>query len=129
MRGNIDVLIITESNQAIVIDHKTGKRKPIIKHKVQLDTYLLFALAHFPEVLGLQAAIHSLAYNNELDWATTRSAEYVTSVLQPWLLQYLTQQATGVETIQAKITPLCGWCNYRNNCAEWLAHAETKQKH
>lgn len=126
IRGNIDVLIITESNNVIVIDHKTGKLKPIFKHKVQLDTYLLFAAAHFPEMQGFQAAIHSLKYQNQIDWAEARSREYVVTKLQPWLLEYLEKQAAGVETIEAKLTPLCGWCDYRNSCTEWLTHGENK---
>ncbi len=127
IRGNIDVLIITENNKVIVIDHKTGKRKPIAKHQTQLNTYLIFAAAHYPEITGTQAAIHNLAHYNEVDWAVPRSREYIVDVLQPWLLDYLTRQASGLETIEAKISPLCGWCNFRNSCPEWLAHAEKRQ--
>lgn len=127
IRGNIDVLVITESGHAIIIDHKSGKRKPIFKHQVQLDTYLLFAAAHYPGIKGFQAAIHSLAYGNEIDWAEARSREYVVTKLQPWLLSYLDKQAAGLDVIKANITPLCGWCSFRENCPEWLAHAEKRK--
>lgn len=128
IRGNVDVLIVTESGHIIVFDHKTGKRKDIEKHQTQLDTYLVMAAAHFPDSKGLQAAIHYVAYNAEVDWDKPRSRKYATEKLHPWLLSYLSKQSDNLEQVRASITPLCGWCNFRNSCDEWLAHGEKKSK-
>lgn len=120
IRGNIDLLLVTESNHLVILDHKTGKKRPLEKHSTQLDIYTILGLVNFPTALGAQSAIHYVGYNNDVDWGPARSKAQAEKVLYPWLQSYLTDQAQRLERIEATITPLCKWCGYRTICPDWL---------
>lgn len=120
IRGNIDVLLVTESKHLIIIDHKTGKKRPMEKHLSQLDIYTVLGLANYPEAVGAQTAIHYVGYNNDIDWGPARSRAQAEMLLHPYLQKYLSDQAQRLDQIEATITPLCKWCNYRTICPDWL---------
>ena len=124
LRGNIDVLIVTQSGYLVIIDHKTGKIRSIDKHAKQLDMYTVLGLANYPEARGAQTAIHYVAYNTRIDWGPTRSRAKAEALLHPYLNSYFTSQVTRLADIKATITPLCNWCNFQTICPDWLAYAK-----
>lgn len=128
IRGIVDVALLLENGYLIIIDHKSGKKRAISKYAVQLDVYTVMGYAQFPGVKGVQTAINFMAHDADIKWGPPRSPEYIETVLQPWLTKYLTDKVTKLETFGASITPLCGWCDYRDICEEWLAHGEIRKQ-
>jgi hypothetical protein len=128
IRGIADVVLLLEDDQVIIIDHKSGKKRPVSKYATQLDIYTVMAYAKFPQAKGVQAAIHFMAHDAEVKWASYRTAHYIETVLQPWLTGYLEKRIANLAHFGATITPLCGWCDYRNICEDWQRHGESGSK-
>lgn len=128
IRGIVDVALLLDNDHLIVLDHKSGKKRPVSKYAQQLDIYTVLGYAKFPHVKGVQTAINFMAYDAEIKWAPIRTAQYIETVLQPWLTKYISDKVQKLETIRPTITPLCGWCDYRQICEEWLAHGETRKQ-
>jgi len=119
IRGIADVMLLLEDGQVIIIDHKSGKKHPIKKFSTQLNIYTVMAFAKFPEAAGVQTAINFMAHDADVKWASYRTAEYINSILKPWLGKHLEGKAANLDEFRATITPLCGWCDYRQICEDW----------
>lgn len=127
VRGVVDYAARTASNHIIVIDHKSGRRHPVEKYAKQLDLYAIFALAAFPDIGGVHAALHYIA-TKDIDWHHPRSARDVRKVLQPHLVEYLRQRADNLKGFEPRVNKLCGWCDYIEHCPEGTAFvAEQKE--
>lgn len=132
-RGVVDHGGLTENKTLIVIDHKTGKKKPIGDHGKQFYVYMLMALANFPEMEAVQCAIHYLG-EPKLDWypgvdgrpgAWTR--EDIKRRIEPWMYHYINRAVTKLPTVDEEgKTPrpkpetgwVCSFCEYSDSCPE-----------
>lgn len=135
IRGKVDLGLVTGNNDLIIIDHKTGKRKPIDEHAAQLNVYRLFAAAHFPQIRGVQCAIHDVN-TGKVDWDRPMTRQEIVSRLQPWLVTYLNKQHYALQALQETVvagtepTPKTGWqcsfCGFVDDCP--VGTAEHKRR-
>lgn len=126
LRGVVDYGLITNDNVLIIIDHKSGKKKPIQEHNTQFFSYMLMAIAHF-NVKAVQCAINYIG-TDKLDWAKhddgsnrawTRSE--ITNKLKPWLGVYLNSVSNTLDKVEVgEACPETGWqceyCGFSDRC-------------
>lgn len=117
IRGIIDMGLLLKSGQLIIIDHKSGRLRPIKYYGTQLDIYSVMAQAHYPEVQGVQCALNFMAAD-KVSWGSHQSTKHITSILRPWLVKYLNRRATNLKDFAAKPGRLCSWCDYKTICPE-----------
>lgn len=117
IRGVIDMGMLVNNDRLIVIDHKSGRVKPVSEFGTQLDIYTLMAHAHYPEVKSVQCAINFLAVERVV-WNPPRTKETIITVLRPWLLSSLNTCAKNVEGFSPHIGRHCNWCEYADICPE-----------
>jgi hypothetical protein len=129
LRGVIDYAQLTHDNVLLVIDHKSGRRKPIDEHAVQLNAYRIMGLAAFPEARAVQCAINYVGAT-KLDWAPRRDGspgpytrEEVEQFLHPWLEMYLNKQGRKLLTLdsgsaEAETGWQCEYCGFASQCDE-----------
>lgn len=129
-RGIVDYALVTEQNYLIVIDHKSGKRKPVSNYANQLDSYAVLGLAVHPELTGVHAALHYMKAK-ELDWHTLRRAHEIRSMLKSYTRDFLRKRAEKLEGYPTQTSPLCKWCDYLQNCPtgnEYLVQAKSLKR-
>lgn len=118
IRGVVDFGLLLKSGHLIIIDHKSGRLRPLNNYGVQLDVYAIMGQAYCPQVKGVQCAINFMA-QDIISWNTPRKTSYVETVLRPWLVNYLNTKAKNVEGFAATTGPHCKWCDVRSACVEW----------
>ncbi len=126
-RGVLDLVIVQEDGYVIVIDHKTGKRRPVDYYAKQLDAYAVLALSHIPGMKGVKGALHYVK-TQDLDWHLMRKSDMVKDMLRGWLMHLLRSRAEGLGTFKAKLGKLCGWCDYRMHCEAFQNQEAEKVK-
>lgn len=129
VRGILDQVMITKDQIAILVDHKSGKKKKIDEYGVQCNVYRILICAAYPQVRGVQCGIHHIG-SPKLDWTprpdrtmgawTRREVE---QQLHPWLEHYLHAQVRWLEPLdEGKHQPRpgwpCEWCGFSNLCEE-----------
>lgn len=124
IRGVLDLVLVLENGYLIIVDHKSGKLKELSNFIKQLDIYAVIAYANFPEIKGVQSALNFVSYDHVL-WGPKRTAQQIQQVLQPWLETYLKDCTDNLENFPAKISKLCGWCDYQERCPEY--HGEDRR--
>lgn len=118
IRGIIDLVLLLDNGQAVIIDHKSGKKKPVESYSTQLDTYAILALANNPEIKAVQCAIHFMAHE-KVEWYVLRRRDDIQSLLHPWLVSLLNKRATGLEGYNPVVKRwTCGWCDFLKVCPE-----------
>ena len=118
IRGIVDLVLLLESGQVVIIDHKSGRKKPVDNYATQLDTYAVLALAHYPQATAVQCAIHFMAHE-KVEWYVLRKRTDIVSLLQPWLVDTLNKRANGLEGFRPIVKRwTCGWCDFRKVCPE-----------
>ena len=115
IRGVLDLAVLLKSGQVIVIDHKTGRRRPASYYKPQLDIYTVFALSHLPRTYSVQCALHYVAHQS-LEWSTPTYRQQIEQLLRPWLLIYLRRRAERADTQTANPGKHCKWCDFNEIC-------------
>lgn len=112
-RGIAD-LVVTYKDSAVVLDYKTGKRKP----SEQLALYAAFTFAHYPEVSTVTTGFVWLK-EKKIDKKTVNRDEL------PVVWQELLPRVRKLESAyerdswQAKPSGLCrGWCPVKT-CPHW----------
>ena len=118
VRGVVDVAMVTKKGFVIIIDHKSGKKKPINKFTLQLDTYVVMAYAAFPECKGVQSALHFVKHRDIL-WDTMRTPDHIVGVLQPWLKGHLAKAGSHVSGRHPNTGWWCNWCDFKTECPVW----------
>ena len=125
IRGIMDLAILVMrggKKYLLIIDHKSGVIKDIEAYSMQLGSYLAMGRALFPDIEGVQSAIHWLkaeeALNEKVvEWGPMRSVDYIEEVTMPSILKYL-QEAEDAGNAPA--TPTKGWycnfCGYKDIC-------------
>lgn len=123
IRGIVDFALLLEDDHLIIIDHKSGKVKPLSNFATQLNIYTVMGKVFYPHVKGIQCAIHFVA-KEKIVWAEMRKPQYVESVLKPWIKEYLNDKALGVEGFNARLGWHCGFCDYKETCPSYQAENE-----
>lgn len=122
-RGIVDYGMVLDTRGIVIVDHKSGKFKPIEKHQKQLDSYAVLASANLPQIKMVKAGIHYMK-TQKLDWHAPRTRDVIDKMLKSWLTRLLTERANRLSVFEPTLTPLCNWCDYKTRCPEGLAFAE-----
>lgn len=111
LRSILDVLIIKDST-AIVIDWKTGKRRPDF---MQLQLFALQVFKHYPEVEKVKS---SLVWLKEGKTDTETYTSNHTSLMWADLLARIERinQSYKTGNFPARPSGLCPWCPAKNIC-------------
>lgn len=131
IRGVLDYLAVPDTGTIVVLDHKTGKRKSIEQHRLQLNVYKLFVMAHFPQAEAVQCGIHYVG-DPELDWEEPVPLSHVRSHMVPWLEMTLNKHAARLGIIdEGKAAPQTGWrceyCGFLEDCREGQEEVSRRQ--
>lgn len=119
IRGIVDLAILLESGHMIVIDHKSGKPRPLKYYGSQLDVYAIMAQAQYPDIKGVRCAVNFMS-QDKVVWGNYKSREQIEQVLRPWLIDYLNGKANRVEGFEATTGYHCSWCDFKSICPEWV---------
>jgi RecB family exonuclease len=128
LRGVIDLGMITQDNFLVIIDHKSGKKKPIKEHAIQFYAYMLLGFAAFEGLRGIQCGINYIG-SERVDWFPKPNGDSgawsVQDILglRSWLVHYLNNNASRLREIDTGVlTPSlgwhCEWCEYMDYCPE-----------
>ena len=123
-RGKLDLGAITRNNDLFLIDHKSGRAKPLArdeKKRAQLQAYAALALPNLPDIAGIRGGIHFMqgAEDLRIQFGTYYTAEHVRSKFAPWLFDKINDAAENlVEPLQARPGRRwpCAWCGYQSVC-------------
>lgn len=132
LRGLIDHGMITKDNILIILDHKSGRKKPIHEHTTQFYAYMLMAVANFP-ISGVQCGINYIG-SSSVDWFPRPNGESGVwsrndiEKLQVWLGHYLNKAVRKLQMIDSGAAePEVGWqceyCSYVDACDVGTEHA------
>jgi CRISPR/Cas system-associated exonuclease Cas4 (RecB family) len=119
-RGAFDLGMKTQKNGLVIIDHKSGTEKAISAYKDQLNCYALSGQILFPEITGVDTAVHYIQSKN-IVWGDYIPSEKIKSELFPWLVAFLEQATYNVDSEIAKPTKgwFCNFCSYKPICPAW----------
>lgn len=117
IRGIVDMGLLLESGFLVIIDHKSGRLRPMSYYGTQLDVYAVMAHAYYPEVRGVQCALNFMA-SEKVTWGNPKSIKHIVEVLQPWLITYLNTRAESLVGYPARQGFHCRWCDYSSACPE-----------
>jgi hypothetical protein len=127
LRGVIDHAMRTSDDYLIVLDHKSGKKKPIAEHSTQFYAYMALALVNFPWVQGVQSGIHYIG-EPKVDWFPRFDGkpgawqrDEISRTMFPWLRQFLNRTALKLGVVdtgapRAETGWQCGFCGYLAHC-------------
>jgi ATP-dependent exoDNAse (exonuclease V) beta subunit len=120
-RGIIDVTLVTNDNHCVVIDHKSGVKKPLSTHQEQLEGYGVIILANYPTIKSVLAGLNFLggepqANGKRIVWAHTYERDHITTRLRQNLVKHLTRAADSAKTDEPKKGWMCNYCGYRPLC-------------
>jgi len=137
-RGVVDHGILTNANDLIIFDHKSGKEKELSYYDPQFRGYGLMAVAQIPNLRGVQTAIHFVVPGTER-WNKPTASKTIREGLTPkrdgdkvvwehtedpyldWLIKFLTKSCIKLLGPPAVITNKrekwkCDWCGFRTVC-------------
>lgn len=120
-RGVVDYAMLTADGYLVVVDHKSGKRRPVDYYSRQLEAYCVLALAHMPDLKGVHGALHFIK-TQDIDWHIMRKRDEITGVLRSALREMLKRRADDLAGFEPKPQSLCKWCDYRENCDAGTEH-------
>lgn len=137
-RGVIDDGLWTSDDVLVMIDHKSGRKKPIREHSTQFYAYMGLAVANFPALRGVQPAINYFG-EPKLDWfprfdgsGGPWSREEIVQHVFPWLETYLNKLSKRLLVLDTgSPNPETGWqceyCGYVDRCPEGTTHAAARK--
>jgi len=115
-RGVWDLCLRAHEQYLIVVDHKTSEVSNLEKYDDQLRTYALAGLHAFPDIQGVQTAIHFVKDEDGLHWAKMMSAEQIRSEVYPWFVNWLNAAGNGASTGNPKKGWWCKFCQHTELC-------------
>ncbi len=139
LRGVVDHAMRTSDDFLIVLDHKSGKKKPIGEHSTQFYAYMALALVNFPGLKGVQSGIHYIG-EPKVDWfprfdgkpgAWTR--DEIVRTMFPWLRQFLNRTALKLGVVdtgapRAETGWQCSFCGFSAHCEQGRAEIEKRAR-
>jgi len=138
LRGVFDYAALTRDKVLLVVDHKSGRKKPIKEHATQFYAYMALAVGNFPEVAGVQSAINYFG-EPRLDWFPRLNGQpgpwtrdEIKGHVLPWLEGYLnklTRSLTLIEEGKTEATTgwQCEYCGYSDRCEVGAAEVEARK--
>lgn len=115
-RGVVDFAMLTSVNDLVIIDHKSGKQKPLEEYAAQFKSYCLMAVAMIPSLRGVQTAVNFTA-TDQLVWNKYVSKQTIIDEYRPWLVEYLTKACAGLLKPPIAIKGwYCDYCGYKPIC-------------
>lgn len=120
-RGVIDLLLSTDDNHIVILDHKTGNppsstTEVLQRHRFQLKLYTLAALLLYPNLRGVQTGLHYLI-NEEIVWDTTLALpDTIRNETIPWYLEFLNEAGLAAENAAPKAGWRCRFCEFTSQC-------------
>lgn len=112
LRGKVDLIAI-KGTEAIVIDYKTGKRKP---DPTQLKIYGLMIMAVLELTHVKSYYLWTKTQESDDFEITTETFGAVKAEIEERIARIKT--AYDTDTFPARTTPLCGWCPALDTCEE-----------
>jgi CRISPR/Cas system-associated exonuclease Cas4 (RecB family) len=111
LRSILDVLILKD-DEAIVMDWKTGKRRPDF---TQLQLFALQVFKHFPEIKSVKS---SFVWLRHMEMDTEVFTVDKTNLMWADMLSRIEriQQSLDNDNWPAKPSGLCNWCPAKNIC-------------
>lgn len=140
IRGVIDYAALTADGILMVVDHKSGRKKPIKEHSTQFYAYMAMSIGNFGEheVRGVQSAINYFG-EPRLDWFPRLNGQpgpwsraEIQSHVLPWLEAYLNKLTRKLVLVDER-TPeattgwQCEYCGYANLCEQGTAMIEQRK--
>jgi hypothetical protein len=131
-RGVVDHGILTNNNDLVIFDHKSGKEKDLSYYDPQFRGYCLMSIAQIPNLRGVQTAINFVMPDvlrwNKFIWAKDIQSSYL-----EWLVTFLTKSCEKLLEPPATITNKrekwkCDWCGYRTICSGPFAGEDSRGK-
>ena len=125
LRGVIDLAVHVkrqDKTYLLVIDHKSGEIKDINNYKMQLFSYIVMGLAHYPDIDGVQPAIHWLRAEEALkqkpvEWMKMTLLDSIQSDVIPELRAYvLAAEEAAAQPPRPSLGWYCDFCEYRKMC-------------
>lgn len=129
LRGVLDHGLWTGEDTLVLIDHKSGRKKPINEHATQFYAYMVLAIGCFPTLRGVQCGINYFG-EPRCDWFPRFNGDdgewtrqEIEQHARPWLQRYLNATSKRLAVIdQGVSTPETGWqceyCGYVDACPE-----------
>lgn len=118
-RGVVDYGMFTQSQHMIIIDHKSGKVKPLDKTAAQCKAYCVMAVVQHPELKGVQTAINYIMHNEE-PWNPHVSTSVIRQEYFPWLINFVLENGRNLLLAEPRPKPsqawVCNWCGYKPIC-------------
>ena len=117
-RGVFDYAMKLQDKNLIIIDHKTGRPSDdISKHDNQLKSYGLVGMVLFPEINGVQSAIHYVK-DGSIKWNTLATVQEINDDYISWFVTYLNSSVSTL-TREAKVGWQCNYCGYSGQCEKY----------
>ena len=125
LRGVIDLAIHVErqgKRYLLVIDHKSGEIKDISNYKMQLFSYIAMGIAHYPDIGGIQPAIHWLKAEEALkqkpvEWMKMTLPDRIHSTVIPELQTHVkSAEDAAIQPPKPSVGWYCEFCEYRKMC-------------
>jgi hypothetical protein len=139
MRGVLDHGLRTGDNVLVLIDHKTGRKKPMKEHSTQFYCYMLLAMGTFPDLAGVQCAINYMG-DSKLSWFPRYDGangpwtpDEISRIVRPWLVGYLNSLSKPLQVLDSgdrnpETGWQCGFCGYVDNCPAGIEYVAAKAK-
>ena len=121
-RGVIDILGITATNNAVIVDHKSGhppasKDEALSTHSDQLKLYLIPTYVLVPNLQGVVSALHYIQ-NEEIFFTNDGvvHSDTIRDKVIPWYYQFFNEAGEAAELATNKATATicvrCKFCEY-----------------
>lgn len=121
-RGVWDLCLRAHEKYVVIIDHKSGAVKTgdngepaLDSYEDQLNLYAIAAVNVFPDVAGVQSALHYMQ-SGEIVWDDMRSADTIRETLYPWFYNYINRAAKEALSPAARRGWYCNFCEYTDLC-------------
>lgn len=117
---DIGALIHHKNKRTMVIfDHKTGRPRDISNYEKQLRSYTVTAYAHFPDIDGVQTALHWLKkpQGDSFDWSDYYSRSQIEDEIIPWFYEYFEHTKDLVKQEPRPTEGFyCDFCPFQYKC-------------
>lgn len=122
LRGAVDLhALFQDKPYALLLDHKSGKAKPLDFYEWQFKAYNLLLKVHNPQIQKVQTGINHL-FTESIDMtAELTDVRDVAGMIDALIVYANKQTRTTYNHLQTRKSPLCGWCGFKTICP---AHTE-----
>jgi putative RecB family exonuclease len=122
LRGAVDLhALFAAKPYALLLDHKSGKAKPLDSYTWQFKAYSLLLKAHNPQIEKVQTGINHL-FTESIDMsAGLTDVRDVGGMVNAFVVYANEQTRLTYNHLQTRKGPLCGWCDFKPICP---AHTE-----